>query len=208
MLNGLDSAPTSEDCEAVLGDPSFGWAIETLFIHRSANGSQADEAMEDTMKTLSRTVTSAVLGIAILFGAVGTGVAADLYTLPTDDGMELFLLDNHLQTPSLDMRGTANTSLTIGGMGELTFTRPDSLNKHFGFKSANRTNDSVSYQGFRTSPLGRVLSVEGRFQPDLGTATVETADSGQLPERRFDLGTPKNQGRGWEDGQGLRILAF
>jgi hypothetical protein len=184
MLNGLNSVPTSKDCDAVLRDTSLGWAIETLFIHGSANSSQAHKAMEDTMKTLSQTVTGGVLGIAILLGAVGTGMAADLYTLPTEDGVELFLLDNHLQTPSLDMRGTTNTSLTIGGMGELTFTRPDSLNKHFGVKSANRPNDSVSYQGFRTSPLGRVLSVEGRFQPDLGTVTVETADSGQLPERR------------------------
>src|SRR6185295_6017377 len=29
----VDSAPTAEDCDAVLRDPSFGWAMETLFIH-------------------------------------------------------------------------------------------------------------------------------------------------------------------------------
>ena len=160
------------------------------------------------MKTIRQAVTCSIFAIAISCGTVGTGIAADLYTLPTEDGVELFLLDNHLETPVLDLRGTSKPSLTVGQTGELTFARPDSLTKHFGVENASKTSaPSVTYQGFRTSPLGRVLNVEGRFQPDLGTATMETA-SGQLPERHFDLGTPTTGRGGWQEGQGLHIFSF
>lgn len=160
------------------------------------------------MKTTRQAVTCAIFAIALSCGTVGTAIAADLYTLPTEDGVELFLLDNHLETPTLDMRGTSKPGLTVGQMGELTFARPDSLTRHFGVDNNNANAPSVSYQGFRTSPLGRVLNVEGRFQPDLGTVTVETADSGRLPERHFDLGTPNTGRGGWQEGQGLRIFSF
>lgn len=156
--------------------------------------------------TTNHTLKSITLGIGFVLCMAGTGIAADLYTLPTEDGMELFLLDSKLQTPSLDMRGTAQTSLTIGEMGDLTFKRPDSLTKHIGSGPTVTTAES-GYRGFRTSPLGRVLSVEGQFQPDLGVANVETATS-QLPERKFDLGSPQTERGGWQNGQGLRILSF
>ena len=161
------------------------------------------------MKTIRQAMTCAIFAIAISCGAVGTVIAADLYTLPTEDGVELFLLDNHLESPVLDLRGTSKAGLAVGEMGELTFARPDSLTRHFGLDSNSRASaPSVSYQGFRTSPLGRVLNVEGRFQPDLGTVTVETADSGRLPERHFDLGTPNTGRGGWQEGQGLQIFSF
>lgn len=161
------------------------------------------------MSSMSQTLKSSIITIAFSLGIAGAAVAADLYTLPTEDGLELFLLENHLQAPSLDVHSNARPSLTLGEDGALTFTKPDSLARHFGVIGTAQTGQpAVGYQGFRTSPLGRVLSVEGRFQPSLGPATVETADSGQPAGLRFDLGTRQPERAGWEDGQGFRILSF
>jgi hypothetical protein len=173
------------------------------------NERHADWKMEGMMRSTSQTLKSTIIAMALSLGLAGTGVAADLYTLPTEEGLELFLLENHLQAPSLDVHSNARTGLTLGEDGFLTFTKPDSLARHFGVMGTAQTDQpAVGYQGFRTSPLGRVLSVEGRFHPNLGPATVETADSGQPAELRFDLGARQRERAGWEDGQGLRILSF
>lgn len=163
------------------------------------------------MTSLKLTVKKAIVGMASLLVVAGAGsaFAADLYSLPTEDGLELFLLDNHIQSPILNLHRDTGTTLTVGQDGALTFTRRDSLADQFGLPDTWKPSQpSVGYQGFRISPFGRVLSVEGRFQPDLGPATVETANSGQAVERRFDFGTSASERAGWENGQGMRILSF
>jgi hypothetical protein len=161
------------------------------------------------MKNLRQSATQILIAMSLLLGVSGAGLAADLYSLPTEDGLELFLLENRLQAPSLDLHASKGLALTLGEDGAVTFSRPDSFARHFGVKETAPTDRQiVGYQGFRTSPLGRVLNVEGRFQPDLGPATMQTADSGQLAERRLDLGTPRSERGGWEDGHGMRILSF
>lgn len=163
------------------------------------------------MRILNHTVKSAVIGMAALLVIAGAGstFAAELYSLPTEEGLELFLLENHIQTPTLDVYRNAGPSLTVGQGGVLTFTQHDSLAEQFGLAGSGRPSEqSLTYQGFRTSPLGRVLNVEGRFRPDLDRATVETADSKQPVEWHFDLGKPVSERAGWEDGQGMRILSF
>lgn len=163
------------------------------------------------MTRLNQTLRNGMIGLALSLLVVGGGTAwgAELYSLPTEDGLELFLLENHIQAPALDVHGSARLGLTVGEDGALTFSKPDSLAKHFGLNgSATPNGRSVGYQGFRTSPLGRVLSIEGQFQPNLGPATLETADNGQPVERRFDFGKPQSERGGWESGQGLRVLSF
>ena len=163
------------------------------------------------MRTMSCRLTSAVIGIATLFIVAGadSAIGAELYSLPTEDGLELFLLDNHIQAPALDVHAGARPSLTVGENGALTFSKPDSLARHFGLNGSTMPNgEAVGYQGFRTSPLGRVLGIQGQFQPSLGPAMLETADNGQMVERRFDLGKPQAERGGWENGQGLRVLSF
>ena len=152
-----------------------------------------------------------MIGLALSLLLVGSGTAwgAELYSLPTEDGLELFLLENHIQAPTLDVHAGVRPSLTVGADGALTFSKPDSLAKHFGLNgSATPNGGAAGYQGFRTSPLGRVLSIEGQFQPNLGPAMLETADSGRPVERRFDFGKPQAERGGWENGQGLRVLSF
>ena len=163
------------------------------------------------MRTMTYSLTSAMIGIAALFIVAGadSAIGADLYSLQTEDGLELFLLDNHLQAPVLDVHAGARLGLTVGEDGVLTFSKPDSLAKHLGLNgSATPNGETVGYQGFRTSPLGRVLSIEGQFQPNLGPAMLETADNGQPVERRFDFGKAQSERGGWESGQGLRVLSF
>lgn len=161
------------------------------------------------MMNLRTTVRQMMIVTGFLVTVTGTGLAADLYSLPTEEGLELFLLENRLQAPSLDLHASKRLALTLGEDGGVTLNRPDSLAGKFGMEEkATIDRQIVGYQGFRTSPLGRVLGVEGRFQPNLGPATMETADSGQLAERRLDLGTPQSERGGWEDGHGVRILSF
>ena len=163
------------------------------------------------MTRLNKTLMNGMIGLALSLLVVGGGMAwgAELYSLPTEDGLELFLLDNHVQVPVLDMHSGAQLSLSVGEDGALTFSKPDSLAKHFGLNgSATPNGETVGYQGFRTSPLGRVLSIQGQFQPNLGPAMLETADNSQPVERRFDFGKAQSERGGWENGQGLRILSF
>jgi len=163
------------------------------------------------MTSLNQMLKNGMIGAALSLLVVGGGTAwsAELYSLPTEEGLELFLLDNHIQAPALDVHAGVRSSVTVGEDGALTFSKPDSLAKHFGLNNAATSNrEAVGYQGFRTSPLGRVLSIQGQFQPDLGPATLETADNGQSMERRFDFGKPQAERGGWENGQGLRILSF
>ena len=161
--------------------------------------------------TTNKTLKNGMIGLALSLLVVGGGTAwgAELFSLPTEDGLELFLLDNHIQEPALDVHAGARPSLTVGENGALTFSKPDSLARHFGLNGSTMANgEAIGYQGFRTSPLGRVLSIQGQFQPDLGPATLETADNGQIVERHFDLGKPQAERGGWEDGQGMRVLSF
>jgi hypothetical protein len=161
--------------------------------------------------SILNTIKSAAIGIAALLvmGGAGSAFAAELYSLPTEEGLELFLLENHIQTPTLEAYRNAGSSLTLGQGGVLTFAQRDSLAEHFGLTGSGRPSEqSLTYQGFRTSPLGRVLNVEGRFQPTLDPARVETADSKQAVERHFDFGKPVSERAGWENGQGMKILSF
>jgi len=163
------------------------------------------------MTRLNQTLRNGMIGLALSLLVVGGGTAwgAELYSLQTEDGLELFLLDNHLQAPVLDVHAGARLGLTVGEDGVLTFSKPDSLAEHLGLNGSGTPNGrSVGYQGFRTSPLGRVLSIEGQFQPNLGPAMLETADNGQPVERRFDFGKAQSERGGWESGQGLRVLSF
>ncbi len=159
------------------------------------------------MENMNHKLTGAAIGMALLLMTTmtGTASAADLYSLPTEEGLELFLLDNHLASPSLDVRAGAAPNVTMNEEGAITINKPDSLMKQF---DRNKNSESaLTYQGFQTSPLGRVLSVKGQFNQNLGSANMETADTKQA-ERHFDLGTPSNQRGGWEEGQGFRILSF
>jgi len=162
------------------------------------------------MKKLNETLKQMTMGLALslmVIGFSGTGFAADLYSLPGEDGLELFLLDNHLQTPALNLRGNAATRVTVGEDGSITFGPRDSMAKYFGLNEVKH-DEPVGYRGFRTSPLGRVLNVGGEFKPNLGPATMETADSQQPIERKFDLGTPQGGRTGWEQDLGIRVLSF
>ena len=172
-----------------------------------------EQAMEGTiMMRLNRTLRKATVGLTIsllVVGFCGLAWAADLYSLPGEDGLELFLLDNHLQAPVLNLRENAGSRVTVGDDGSLTFSPTDSLAKYFGLnEGAKNAEPRVGYRGFRTSPLGRVLNVEGEFSPNLGPASIETANSQQAVERRFDLGQPQAGRTGWEQDLGIRILSF
>ena len=153
-----------------------------------------------------------MIGTALSLLAAGLSEptwSAELYSLPGENGLELFLLDNHLQTPALKLRPDVQSRLMVAEDGSLTFTPQDSLAKYFDLNETAKTDGAkVEYRGFLTSPLGRVLSVAGEFKPNLGSASMETANSQQPEERKFDLGSPQSGRNGWDQDLGLKVLSF
>lgn len=161
------------------------------------------------MSTMRQSANICLILIALSLGVAGPGFATEIFTLVTEDGLELFLLDSQLRMQSLDIRSQMRAEITVEEDGALIVTRPDSFAKHFGLADRVQNDQpAIGYRGFHTSPLGRVLSVEGRFRPNLGPATIETAAGSQSAERRFDFGTRPSDYSGWAEGQGFRILSF
>lgn len=163
--------------------------------------------LNETIKQLAIVAAFSMMVV----GFSGLASAANLYSLPGEDGLELFLLENHLQTPTLDLHKNAGNRVTVTEDGSLTFGPTDSLAKYFGMNNDGVKNDEsakLAYRGFRTSPLGRVLSVGGEFTPNMGPASIATADSQQAMERKFDLGKSQSGRTGWEQDTGFKILSF
>lgn len=161
------------------------------------------------MKEMSQKIMLMVLAGSILLGTTGQAIAGDLLTLPTQDGLEFYVVEGLDKTtaPNLELHNGTGWMLTPEGK----IIKRDSLEARLLLTNVSKTeNTPVFFPGLRTSLLGRVLGIGNQATVTPKLAIEKTVRSNTIGSVTSRLSIPPNPNQLalWEGAEGFQVLAF